>query len=281
MATIYAGGSRRSANPTYTPFRPTTSVADNSLEQQLYQGIAANTPTTVAAPRLSEAIGAGTLTTTGSGNGNVSFGGTPGYAGLAGDARTIGGMTSALGSLSGNANLGQVGGIVGMAGALGGAKSPEQALGVMAGPALSLMGVPGGAVSLGKAALEGNTSLAINSIIGLANPTVGVLNGLASLFGLPTIGEVFAPKASATSPVSSGTTVGGGSTTSYGGNYSGFGLNGGFGESTGNGFGAGIGSSLGGGIGTGFGGSGGGSGNNNSGGANGRGFGGGNSGMGD
>lgn len=277
MATIYAGGSRRSANPTYTPFRPTTSVADNSLEQQLYQGIAANTPTTVAAPRLSEAIGAGTLTTTGSGNGgNISFGGTPAYGGMAGDARTIGGITSALGSLSGNANLGQAGGILGMAGALGEAKSPEQALGVMAGPALSLMGVPGGAVSLGKAALEGNTSLAINSIIGLANPTVGVLNGLASLFGLPTIGEVMAPRAP---------TTGGGrgeSFSGYGANN--IGLNSGFGDSNFGGYGFG---NFGdrsygtyGNYGDRGGNDGGGSGNN-SGGANGRGFGGGTGGMGD
>lgn len=275
MATIYAGGSRRSANPTYTPFRPTTSVADNSLEQQLYQGIAANTPTTVAAPRLSEAIGAGTLTTTGSGNGgNISFGGTPAYGGMAGDARTIGGITSALGSLSGNANLGQVGGILGMAGALGEAKSPEQALGVMAGPALSLMGAPGGAVSLGKAALEGNTSLAINSIIGMANPTIGVLNGLASLFGLPTIGEVMAPKAP---------TTGGG----RGGSFGDRGPGGSSGDTSAaeqgaSAFGPGLGDGD---DGRGFGGYGGGygggSGNNNSGGANGRGFGGGTGGMGD
>lgn len=255
MATIYAGGSRRSANPTYAPFRPTTSVADNSLEQQLYQGIVANTPTTVAAPRLSEALGAGTLTTTGSSNGNISFGGTPAYGGMAGDARTIGGITSALGSLSGNANLGQVGGILGMAGALGEAKSPEQALGVMAGPALSLMGAPGGAVSLGKAALEGNTSLAINSIIGMANPTIGVLNGLASLFGLPTIGEVMAPKTPSGNSGASGYNVGGGSqglgvvggsmgnltygrnTGSQGGNFGGYG--GGIGQSGGNAAGVG------------------------------------------
>lgn len=266
MATIYAGGSRRSANPTYAPFRPTTSVADNSLEQQLYQGIVANTPTTVAAPRLSEAIGAGTLTTTGSGNGNISFGGTPASPGMAGDARTIGGITSALGSLSGNANLGQVGGILGMAGALGEAKTPQQALGVMARPALSFMGVPGGAVSLGKAALEGNTSLAINSIIGLANPTVGVLNGLASLFGLPTIGEVMAPKAP---------TTGGG----RGGSFGDRGPGGSSGDVSAAEQGA---SAFGPGLGDGNDGRGAGGGSgNNSGGANGRGFGGGTGGMGD
>lgn len=196
MATIYAGGSRRSANPTYTAFRPTTSAANNTLEDQLRAGIAANTPTTVAAPRLSEALGAGTLTTTGSGKGNVSFGGTPASPGLAGDARTLGGITSALGSFSQNADLGQVGGILGLAGALGEAKTPEQALGTLAGPALSIAGLPGGAVSLGKAALDGNASLAINSIIGLANPTIGVLNGLASLFGLPTLGDLASGKSS-------------------------------------------------------------------------------------
>lgn len=195
MAKIYAGGSRRSANPTYAPFRPAASVADNALEQQLYQGIAANTATTVAAPRMSEAIGAGTLTTNGSGDYGISFGGTPASPQLAGDARTIGGIISSLGALSGNANLGQAGGVVRMAGALGEAKSPQQALGVMAGPALSLLGVPGGAVSLGRAAVNGDASLAINSLIGLANPTIGVLNGLASLFGLPTIGEVFSGRA--------------------------------------------------------------------------------------
>lgn len=280
MATIYAGGSRRSANPTYTPFRPTTSVADNSLEQQLYQGIAANTPTTVTAPRLSEAIGAGTLTTTGSGNGNISFGGTPANPSMAGDARTIGGITSVLGSLSGNANLGQVGGILGMAGALGEAKSPQQALGVMAGPALSLMGAPGGAISLGRAAIDGNTSLAINSIIGLANPTVGVLNGLASLFGLPTIGEVMAPKDSR-SAAGWSRQYGWGNAES-GINFSDRGPGGSSGDTSAaeqgaSAFGPGLGDGD---DGRGFGGFGGGSGNN-SGGANGRGFGGGTGGMGD
>lgn len=265
MATIYSGGSRRSANPTYTPFTPQRAAANNSFDEVLRQQFVANSPTSIAAPKLSEAMGRGTLTSSGSGNGNVSFGGTPNGANYSGTARTVGGITSALGALGGNPTLGAVGGVLGMAGAAGSARTPEQALGAFARPALGMLGVPGGVIGIGQAALEGNTSLAVNSLIGLANPTIGVLNGLASLFGLPTIGEVMAPKApsgnspsgSFTNNISAGTQVGGGSRTSFGGNYGGFGQSSGFGSSAGNGFGAGIGSSLGGGIGGGYGGFGG------------------------
>jgi hypothetical protein len=53
-----------------------------------------------------------------------------------------------------------------------------------------MLGVPASAVSLGKAAIDGNPTLALNSLVGLASPQLGLLNGIASLFGLPSIGEV-------------------------------------------------------------------------------------------
>lgn len=214
MATIYSGGSRRSANPTYTPFTPQRATANNGFEEVLRQQFVANSPVSTAAPTLSEAVGRGTLTSSGNG-GNISFGGTPAYGGMANDARTIGGMASALGTLSGSPALGQVGGILGMAGAAGTAKTPEQALAAFARPAASMLGVPGGVLGLGQAALEGNTSLAINSVLGLANPALGAINGLASLFGLPSFGEVVS-NWGGKSDGPSGYNVGGSGLTGYG-----------------------------------------------------------------
>jgi hypothetical protein len=152
---------------------------------------------------------------------------------------------------------------------LGQAKDNEQALGIMAGPALSLMGVPAGAVSLAKAAVTANPTLAVNSLIGLVSPQLGILNGIASLLGLPSIGEVVAPRAPA-----------GGSGGGSGGGYGSGKQASDFSGSQWSGSQFGIGNEATGSY-SAYGGGGRDSGGGGYGGANGRGFGGGNSGMGD
>lgn len=189
MATIMAGGARRSAAPTYDRVGPRQSMALNTdpevLRRQIFGEQAVAAPTQQGS--LSESFARGTSTLSGQG-GNVSFGGTA-APGMAGNARAVGAGLSALGSLAGDPTMSQIGGMLGLGGALGQAKSPTQALATMAGPALGMMGVPSGAVGLGAAALQGNVPGMINSAISLANPTLAAINALGSVLGFGTVGS--------------------------------------------------------------------------------------------
>ena len=217
MATMYTPGSRRSSNPTYTPFTPTRTAAVNTvptLEEQLRSQFVAQGAQQQTPGPLSEAIGRGLSTVSGSGA-DATFGGNA-APGMAGNIGRAGYATSLLGNLTQNPGLSSVGGILGMAGALGSAKSNEEALGVMAGPALSMLGVPSGAIGLAKAAVDSNPTLAVNSLLGLASPQLGLLNGIAGLFGLPSIGEVVSTAFGGGTDSPRGYNVGGSGLTGYG-----------------------------------------------------------------
>lgn len=193
MATIMAGGARRSAAPTYDRVGPRQAMALNTdpeaLRRQIFEQIPGEQA--VAAPTqqgsLAESFARGTSTLSGQG-GNVSFGGAA-APGMAGNVRAVGTGLSALGSLAGDPTMSQIGGMLGLGGALGEAKSPTQALATMAGPALGMMGAPAGAIGLGAAALQGNVPGMINSAISLANPTLAAINALGSVMGFGTVGS--------------------------------------------------------------------------------------------
>lgn len=193
MATIMAGGARRSAAPTYSSVGPRQAMALNTDPEALRRQIFEQTPgeQAVAAPTqqgsLAESFARGTSTLSGQG-GNVSFGGTA-APGTAGNVRAVGTGLSALGTLAGDPTMSQIGGMLGLGGALGQAKSPTQALATMAGPALGMLGVPAGAIGLGAAALQGNVPGMINSAISLANPTLAAINALGSVLGFGTVGS--------------------------------------------------------------------------------------------
>jgi len=199
MATIMAGGARRSAAPTYQAYNPRQALALNEdpdlLRQQIFEQ--ANP---VAAPvaavskagglgSLSESFGRGTNTLSGQGA-NASFGGTPGVN--AGTVGRVGAGLSALGSLTGNADAAQLGGMLGLGGALGSARTPQQALGVMAGPVASMMGVPAGALGVGMGLMQGDISKTINSALSLANPALAAANALSNVLGIGTLGGALA-----------------------------------------------------------------------------------------
>lgn len=202
MATIMAGGARRSAAPTYQAYNPRQALALNEdpdlLRQQIFEQ--ANPVAPVGAPVASvgkagglgsfaESFGRGTNTLSGQGA-NASFGGAPGVS--AGTVGRVGAGLSALGSLTGNADAAQLGGMLGLGGALGSAKSPTQALGVMAGPVASMMGVPAGAIGVGMGLMEGNISKTINSALSLANPALAAVNALSNVLGIGTLGGAVA-----------------------------------------------------------------------------------------
>lgn len=193
MATIMAGGARRSAAPTYDRVGPRQAMALNTDPEVLRRQIFEQTPgeQAVAAPTqqgsLAESFARGTSTLSGQG-GNVSFGGTA-APGMAGNVRAVGTGLSALGTLAGDPTMSQIGGMLGLGGALGQAKSPTQALATMAGPALGMLGVPSGAIGLGAAALQGNVSMGINSALSLISPAFSAYNALAGLVGIGTVGS--------------------------------------------------------------------------------------------
>lgn len=193
MATqILARGARRSAAPTYErvdPQRAQAQVADPDLLRRLIfdttaQGVVGDS---YAGNSAAEAFGRGSFTATGQGS---SFsGGTDNTASpnAAGIAQAAGRGLSALGALTNNAALSQVGGFTNFAGNVAG-MSPGQALGAFGQMGASLAGVPGGAISLGRAMVDGNISLGIDSALSLASPALGAINSLAGFLGIGTIG---------------------------------------------------------------------------------------------
>ena len=194
MATIQAGGGRRSAAPTYTPFKPVQSEALTADPELLRRSIFDSVTGGVvgdssAGNSVSEAFGRGVSTMSGQGaNASTS---SPGSAGpnSATGARALGMGLSALGTLGKDGSLGRIGSIIGLGGALAGARSPGEALGTLAGPALGALGVPGSVLGLGTAAVKGDISMAVNSALSMANPALGALNALGSLLGIGTVGS--------------------------------------------------------------------------------------------
>lgn len=195
MAVIRASGARRSTAPTYDPYSPEKSEAINTIDpEQLrrqmfeYQAGAVLDDGNVG-NNLSEAFGRGFSTMEGQG-GSFS-GGAPSAAGpgAANGVRGVGVGVSALGQLAKDPGLAQLGGMIGLGGALMGARSPAEAATTLAGPALGALGVPGPAIGLAKAAIDGDISLAVNSLIGALNPGLAAVNALGSLFGFGTVGS--------------------------------------------------------------------------------------------
>ena len=262
MATqILARGARRSAAPTYERVDPTRSqaaVADPELLRKLIfdttaQGVVGDA---YAGNSVSEAFGRGSFTATGQGQGQSGTSGPTGTASpnAPGVAKGLGMGLSALGSLTGNPGLSAVGGLAGFAGNVAG-MNPSQALGAFGQLGASMAGVPGGVVGLGKAAMEGNISLGVNSALSLANPALGMINSLAGFLGIGTLGGLAdagiakaAIKAAESNPANAGRGYGAGfGDNSFGGGFGGVdgsgSFRGGSNSGRGGGYGGGIGQS--------------------------------------
>lgn len=196
MATqILARGARRSTAPTYArvdPTRAQAQVADPELlRKQIFDTTTAGVVgDAYAGNSVAEAFGRGSFTATGQGlgQGGYSAGTGTGSPGASAAARGIGMGVSALGALTGNPSLSAIGGLTGFAGGVAD-KGPADALGAFGSLAGSIAGVPGGVVGLGRAAMEGNVSLGIDSALSLANPAIGAINAIAGALGLGTIGS--------------------------------------------------------------------------------------------
>lgn len=191
MATIMTGGARRSAAPTYQQFSPQQAQALGYDPELLRRQIAEQA---VASPNqqgsLAESFARGTSTLSGQGS-NATFGGNA-APGTAGNVQAVGQGLSAIGMLAGSAEMAQIGGMLGLGGALGQAKSPGQALATIAGPALSLAGIPGNVLGLGTAAVQGNIPGMVNSALSFASPQLAALNALSGLLGIGTVGSALA-----------------------------------------------------------------------------------------
>lgn len=194
MATqILARGARRSAAPTYDRVDPTRSqalVADPELLRKLIfdttaQGVVGDS---YAGNSVAEAFGRGSFTETGQGSAQTGNTGTASPS-APGVAAGLGKGLSALGALTGNPSLSSIGGLTGFAGNVANA-SPSKALGAFGQLGLSFAGAPGGAVSLGRAVVNGDIAMGIDSALSLASPVGAAINGIAGLLGLGTFGSV-------------------------------------------------------------------------------------------
>lgn len=185
MATIVAPGSRRSVAPQITYTTPQTSQAQ-VVQQILQQMQSTQQPqTTVRSgtvqPRTGVPIQAGSQ------NGGISFGGTPGINGR--DVSQFGGIVGTLGSLAGDADAANVGGVLGTIGNVASARTPQDAA-MAAAPAIgSMLGAPGSLVSAGLGVATGDISRTVNALLS-GIPSLGMVNALAGMFGLGTVGSV-------------------------------------------------------------------------------------------
>lgn len=202
MATIQAGGGRRSTAPTYTPYSPLQSqalVADPELlRRQIFESATTDVlGDAYVGNNAAESWARGNSVLTGQGSDastnsspGTSMGNTGDGPGFSQSARGLGFGMSALGSLAKDGALAQAGGLVGTVGALAGARTPGD-VAMAVGPALT--GVPGAAMGIARAAINGDVALGVNSALSLANPALGLANAVSSVLGIGDIGT-FAQK---------------------------------------------------------------------------------------
>ena len=233
MNRIYAAGSRRSAQPVYTPLLPTLSTPNEDL-LQLLTGQVAQGGAQVTSPQQALTRGSSVL----SGQGNNLTSTTGGNAVSPKTLAALGLGASSLGVLAQQPELGAVGGMLNLSGNLAAAKNNSEALSAFAPMAGSLLGLPVAPISFAKAAYEGDNVKMIDSLTAL-HPVLGALNALAAVLGIGTLGSAIAgqPKLgdyslATTRPVQSSGSSGGGNYSLSSGNS-----NGGLGLQTGGGLG--------------------------------------------
>lgn len=192
--TVRAGGSRRSANPSIVPLTPQQSLAGGTAEELRGQfgvqgaGPAGTTATVSNSDIANRLASSGALSSGGSGNGNVSFGGTPGMSpGAFGNAVGKIGAVNSLSGLTGGGTLGPGMGVLGLAGGLANAKDPTDALGKV-GTFAANMAAPGlgAAINFG---MNPSMPAGINTVASMT-PLGAAYNALASLAGFANVGEV-------------------------------------------------------------------------------------------
>lgn len=208
MATIIAGGGRRSAAPTYTPFSPMRSNAGTMDPELMLRELLRSTPPPAAANitapgNIAESFSRGTRTESGQGgntsnmsnsnnsnNSNTSNSNNTGSGTLSGAGRAFQGIgfgLSALGQVAQDGGLAQAGGFIGTAGSVMAARTPGQ-LAMALGPvAAARIGAPAGLFGAIAGLATGDVSRTINSLTAL-NPALGLANAISGMLGIGTIG---------------------------------------------------------------------------------------------
>ena len=189
--TVRAGGSRRSANPTFAPQTIDQSLALRSADALRGQFQAPAPIVTIPSNSSSvgNSSGVGTSRGTGgsgsfSGNSSVSNGINPASFGNA--VNKIGAF-NALSGVTNGPTLGPGMGVLGLSAGLANAKSKEEALGLAGKTALNIA-APGLGAVVGFAS-DPSLASGINLASSL-NPLGAAYNAAASLFGFATAGEV-------------------------------------------------------------------------------------------
>jgi len=195
--TVRAGGSRRSANPTFTPQTIDQSLALRSADALRNQfkapAPAVIIPSNSSSTDTSSSVGNSNGVGTSSGNGgNSSFSGNYSAANginpaSFGNAVNKIGALNALSGVTGGPTLGPGMGVLGLSAGLANAKSKEEALGLAGKTALNIAAPGLGSVVgfVGDPSLKTGINMAAS-----LNPIGLGYNALASLFGFATAGEV-------------------------------------------------------------------------------------------
>jgi len=195
--TVRAGGSRRSANPTFTPQTIDQSLALRSADALRNQfkapAPAVIIPSNSSSTDTSSSVGNSNGVGTSSGNGgNSSFSGNYSAANginpaSFGNAVNKIGALNTLSGVTGGPTLGPGMGVLGLSAGLANAKSKEEALGLAGKTALNIA-APGLGSVVGFAS-DPSLASGINLASSL-NPMGAAYNAAASLFGFATAGEV-------------------------------------------------------------------------------------------
>lgn len=194
-----AGGGRRSAAPTYTPFSPMQSNAGTMDPELMLRELLRAAPPPAAANitapgNIAESFSRGTRTESGQGGntGNTSNSNNTGSGSLGGAGRAFQGIgfgLSTLGQVAQDGGLAQAGGFIGTAGSAMASRTPGQFAMSLGPMAAARFGAPAGAFGALAGLATGDIARTINSLTAL-NPALATVNAVSGMLGIGTIGGV-------------------------------------------------------------------------------------------
>lgn len=197
MATsIYAGGARRGAAPSYSPRAVLTSQAGLSEDELMNQLLASFQQAATAAPVAAAEAAAPSFNmpsidfgTAGDNPSQISpLADLAESSGVtAGQVQGAGQLMGVIGNLAQDSDLAKAGSVLSLGGMLAGSKSAEDlALNTLTA-GMSLAGIPGAGLvgSVGRGSVPGM----VNSGLALAAPQLAAVNALSGLLGIGTLGS--------------------------------------------------------------------------------------------
>lgn len=184
MATINmnVGGARRGTAPQFQITSPQGTAVSNILAAFTNQPPAKPAP---AVPQQSTSQPSQPIR---SGNRDASLSNMGNYAGTSNPLQAVKAL-QAMAMLSGDMEAAKLAGQIGAVGQIANANTPGQVAMAVAPTIANSLGIPGGVLGLGAAAVKGDIGMGVNSALNLANPMLGAANALFGLITGTTVGS--------------------------------------------------------------------------------------------